>query len=191
MIVFGGTFDPPHVGHLAIAQLALEQANADAVWLLPAPTPPHKQEQALPYELRVDLCRALVADHAGLTVSTFESQLKKPSYTVDTVRALRKAYPETQFEFLLGSDSLAQLPTWDRARELTLEISFLVAVRSAYPLESTLSATRRKLPEVTVRAVEIPILDVSSSWLRERRQNGLPLCSLVPERVLRAWEAHG
>lgn len=189
VILFGGTFDPPHVGHLAMAQLALEQTGASEVCLLPAPAPPHKEEQSLSYEVRVKLCEALVTGHPGLHVSTFERDMPRPSFTVDTVAELKARYPETRFLFLLGADSLAQLPTWERAEELAKAISFLVAARSTHPQNAAIATVRRHLPGISVQAVDMPILDVSSSWLRERFNQHLSLCGLVPEPVLACWRA--
>ncbi len=190
VVLFGGTFDPPHVGHLAMAQLALEQTRASHVCLLPSPAPPHKEEQSLPFDVRVKLCQALVEGYDRLQVSTFEADLPRPSFTVDTVLALKTLHPNTRFLFLLGGDSLAQLPTWERAQELARTIPFLVAARSTYPLASTLDTVCKQLPGIQVQAVEMPILDVSSSWLRARFNQNLSLCGLVPEPVLVCWRAH-
>lgn len=189
VIVFGGTFDPPHVGHLAMAQLALEQERADAVWWLPASVPPHKVEQSLSYGARVRLVSALIEGYARLSICTLEGELPTPSYTVDTVAALHARYPKTRFSFLIGTDSLAQLPTWRRAGDLVSQIDFLVAARSGFPYEETVVATKRRLAELVIRWVEMPVLDVSSSWLRSRWAAKLPLCGLIPERVEQAWDA--
>lgn len=187
VILFGGTFDPPHVGHLTMAQLALEQTQADAVWLLPAPVPPHKETQSLPYPTRVELTAAMVADYPKLSVCTAEAELATPSYTVDTVAALHRRCPDTRFVFLIGTDSLAQLPTWRRAAELALRIHFLVAVRSGFPFTETLAAAQKEIPQLQAMPVEMPIIDVSSSWVRHRWAAGKPVCGLVPDSVEAAY----
>lgn len=188
VVLFGGTFDPPHIGHLLMAQLAHEETQAE-VWWLPAPVPPHKLDAppATPYDVRVEMVRALVAGHSGMQVSTIEAELPKPSYTVDTVAALRQRHPGTSFLFLIGSDSLAALDTWHEAARLTEAVSFLVAVRSGYPFAATYERMRSKLPRLVAQPLEMPLIDVSSSWIRERAARGLPLCGVVPEAVVRIW----
>ncbi|QQE77361.1 nicotinate (nicotinamide) nucleotide adenylyltransferase [Alicyclobacillus sp. SO9] len=187
VILFGGTFDPPHVGHLSMATLALEQSGADEVWFVPAWVPPHKDSTAVDYDVRVNMVKTLVADNENFVVSSVERDLPEPSYTVDTVQTFQHKKPNTYFEFLIGSDSLAALSTWERAAQLTQAIDFLVAVRQGFPFHETYAAARRELPHLRARALEMPILDVSSTWLRDRTEQGLSLCGLVPERVLEVW----
>lgn len=191
VLLFGGTFDPPHIGHLTMAQLAVEQTKADEVWFLPAPLPPHKLgESHLPYSLRVDMVKALVHGYNKLSVSTIETFLHGPSYTVDTVMECQRRYTDVEFRFLLGSDSLADLPTWHRASELTRLIPFVAADRSSHLFEQTVRETRQRLQDLRVQVIEMPLLDVSSSWLRARLNAGEPVCGLVPEGVLKIWHDH-
>lgn len=191
VLLFGGTFDPPHVGHLLMAQLAVEQTGIDEVWLLPAPLPPHKVAQAhLPYPLRLAMTEALIRGKANLRVSTIEASLSGPSYTVDTVQECQKQYPDHQFRFLIGSDSLADLPTWHEAKKLSKLVTFVIAARSSHFIDETLSQTLRELPELRIQVLEMPLLDVSSSWLRTRLEAGKPVCGLVPDGVLQIWQTH-
>lgn len=172
-----------------MAQLALEQTNTDQVWMLPAPMPPHKMgEKHLEYAFRVEMTKALIQGYPRLSVSTIEASLEGPSYTVDTIVACRQQYPEYYFRFLLGSDSLADLPTWHEAQRLSREIEFVVAGRSSHMFEPTLLHTRRVLPDLQVEILEMPILDISSRWLRVRLEAGQPVCGLVPDRVLEIWQ---
>lgn len=189
ILLFGGTFDPPHVGHLTMAQLALEQTDTDQVWFLPAPMPPHKMgEKHLEYPFRVEMTRALIQGYPRLSVSTIEASLEGPSYTIDTIMACKRKYPDYHFRFLLGSDSLADLPTWHEALRLSREIDFVVADRSSHVFGPTLLETQRALPKLQVDLLEMPILDISSRWLRIRLEAGEPVCGLVPERVLEIWQ---
>jgi nicotinate-nucleotide adenylyltransferase len=190
VILFGGTFDPPHIGHLLMAQLALEQTGADALWFIPAAAPPHKMTVTpRDFEWRAKMVERLIQGFDRMIVDRIEVHLERPSYTVRTVRALQEAHPDVCFRFLMGADSLAQLPTWHAAAELAERVSFVVAHRTGYPIGSALSEVRRWLPHIRVDALEMPLVDVSSSWLRERRRAGLPLCGLVPQAVLEVWEA--
>lgn len=188
VVLFGGTFDPPHVGHLLMAHLALEQLHADGVWFLPAPAPPHKPtEPPLHYPLRVEMVKALIQDEPRFSLCTIEASMPKPSYTVDTVRACKRSYPELRFMFLIGTDSLAQLPTWHRADELTAEVEFLVATRSGHDYHEALGQVNPVLPHLRTEELEMPLVDVSSTWLRARRAADKPLCGLVPEQVVVLW----
>ncbi|GMA52121.1 putative nicotinate-nucleotide adenylyltransferase [Alicyclobacillus contaminans] len=190
VILFGGTFNPPHVGHLMMSQLALEQTGADAVWFLPALVPPHKQQVQEPFELRVQMVEALIAGMPGMSVCDIERELPVPSYTVDTLRALRRRYPDYRFQFLLGADSLATLPGWYRADELVHMATILVAARTGHSLTDVLSDAKRQLPAMEVRVVEMPLSDVSSTFLRDRLNHGLPTCGWVPEAVLELWRRY-
>ncbi|MCL6636981.1 MAG: nicotinate (nicotinamide) nucleotide adenylyltransferase [Alicyclobacillus sp.] len=189
VVLFGGTFDPPHVGHLLMAQLAYEQAAASAVWWLPAPAPPHKQasDAAWRYDLRRRMVEALIQPYAYFALCDVEAELPRPSYTVDTVHAAQTRYPDTEFLFLIGSDSLAQLPAWGRAAELAACIVFWVAERPGFPWREALATARQALPGLRVHRLEGPQLDVSSTFLRQRLYAGLPTCGLIPEAVLAVW----
>lgn len=190
VILFGGTFDPPHIGHLAMAQLALEQTQADEVWFLPAPSPPHKGDiRDDSFAWRVSMVEKLIGDRPSMRMMTLEERLPRPSYSVDTVRACQTWFEDIRFEFLIGSDSLAQLPTWHRADELVAAVEFLVAARSGYPFDSTLSDVLQVFPNLNANHVQMPLLDVSSTWLRDRLQQELDVFGLVPPEVMEVWRA--
>ncbi|MBX6351836.1 MAG: nicotinate (nicotinamide) nucleotide adenylyltransferase [Thermoflavifilum sp.] len=189
VILFGGTFDPPHVGHLLMARLALEQTQADAIWFIPAADPPHKMAVTpLDFQRRVRMVERLIEGQERMVVCRIEEGLERPSYTLRTVRALQSQYPACNFRFLMGADSLASLPTWYGARELCERIPLLVAQRTGFDLSRVLQDVRSRLPALRVETLEMPILDVSSSWLRDRHAHGLPLCHLVPPAVLAVWD---
>ncbi|EJY57024.1 nicotinate (nicotinamide) nucleotide adenylyltransferase [Alicyclobacillus hesperidum URH17-3-68] len=188
VLLFGGTFDPPHVGHLTMAQLAYEQTGVDEVWFLPAPSPPHKADIADDtFAWRVAMVSALLHDRPHLRTMPLEARLPRPSYTIDTVKACKKWYAGVDFMFLLGADSLAHLPTWSGATALCSLIPFVVAAREGYPIAQTMAKVRKALPNLQVGVIEMPLLDVSSTWLRERLDRGQDTCELVPERVLDVW----
>lgn len=190
VLLFGGTFDPPHVGHLTMAVLAREQTLADEVWFLPAPSPPHKAGiDDETFLWRTAMVNALLQDCTGLRTMPIEAMLPRPSFSVDTVRACQTWYPNVRFSFLLGTDSLAYLPTWQGALELTERIPFLVAGRSGHPYEQTFRFVQSQLPALQAKGIEMPLLDVSSTWLRERLELGLDVCGLIPPTVLEVWDA--
>ncbi len=187
IVLFGGTFDPPHVGHLTMAQLALEQSGADAVWFLPAPQPPHKHLATPHLTVRKAMVHELIRGYEGLDLCLIEEELPAPSYTVDTIAAVKERWPDHRFEFLIGSDSLAQLPSWHEAARLTLLLPFLVASRTGFPFAPTYEETKQRLPELDARQLSMPLLDVSSTWLRARLEAGLPTCDLCPPAVAALW----
>ena len=176
--VFGGTFDPVHVGHLAIAQAALEGARLDRVIFVPARRSPLKErEPAASAEDRLAMLEAATKNEPRFAVTRVELDRDGPSYTVDTLEALRR---EGDLHLILGSDALADLPRWrspERIRELA---TILVARRPGAPE-----------PDARARAFDAPCLDISSRELRARAGRGLTLRYLVPDDVWRHIERRG
>ena len=191
--LLGGTFNPPHVGHMLCAQEALAALELDRVLLLPVHTPPHKELQADPGpEVRVELCRLAVGDADGLEVSTLEVDRPGRSYTVDTLRALHDAAPEDDLTFIAGADQAFALPAW-REPAAVLELAELaVAEREEWrrdDVREALSALPGALDRV--RFFAMPRVDVSSSLVRTRVAEGRPIRWLVPDAVARAIEERG
>src|SRR2546421_10674015 len=111
--VFGGTFDPVHLGHLIMAEQCREQAELDQIWFVPAARPPHKRERSLPpFVHRVEMLALAIAGMPAFRVDELEKDRPGPSYTAETLQTLHERYPETQLSLLLGSDSLPDLPGW-------------------------------------------------------------------------------
>jgi nicotinate-nucleotide adenylyltransferase len=191
--LLGGTFNPPHVGHMVCAQEALIALELDRVLLLPVHTPPHKPLQDDPGpELRLELCRLAVGDAPGIEVSTHEIERAGRSYTVDTLRALHDARPEDDLTFIVGADQAAGLPGW-REPAAVLELAELaVAEREATRSDDVLDELYG-LPGVPerVRFFAMPRIDVSSSLIRRRVAAGLPIRWLVPDAVERAITERG
>ncbi|KPV38976.1 nicotinate (nicotinamide) nucleotide adenylyltransferase [Alicyclobacillus ferrooxydans] len=191
VVLFGGTFDPPHIGHLMMAQLAYEQTECEAVWVMPAPSPPHKEGLLVsPYRVRRDMTAQLIAGSQGLVLCEVEAEREALSFTVDTVRILQEQHPDTEFRFLMGSDSLHDLPTWHGSNELTKRIDFMVAARAEAPFEETYARVKEVLPDLRAHLLRMPMLDVSSTFIRERLEQGKPLCGLVPDMVLETWNRY-
>lgn len=179
--VLGGSFNPVHVGHLSIAQQVLRALKLERVFLMPASLPPHKQgdlEMASPEE-RLAMCRLAVRNLHGLAVSALELTRGGVSYTVDTARQLRAAYgPGAEIRLLIGSDSLAELPSWRDIGELCRLVDFAVADRREEPLKERLWTPIRAAlgpeAEAKLRGSVVPVerVDVSSTLIRRLLRDG-------------------
>jgi nicotinate-nucleotide adenylyltransferase len=178
--IFGGTFDPVHVGHLAIARAALDSAGLDRVIFVPARRSPLKTTGPVAGEAdRLAMLEYAVKDESRFAVSSVELERAGPSFTVDTLEALKG---EGELALILGSDALADLPKWrspERIRELA---TLLVARRPGAPEPDARSGAR---------AFDAPCLDISSRELRQRASRGLSLRYLVPDDVWRHIERKG
>jgi nicotinate-nucleotide adenylyltransferase len=191
--ILGGTFNPPHLGHLVCAQEAYDQLGLDRVVLMPAGTPPHKAVAADPgAEARWELCRLAVGGDERLDVSRLELDRPGRSWTVDTLRALHDESPQDDLTFIVGGDMARSLPTW-REPEAVLELATLaVAERAGAEREAIrgeLHALRGASDE-RVRFFQMPRIDVSSSLVRERVAAGRPVRYLVPDAVADAIAEH-
>ncbi|HUY79481.1 MAG TPA: nicotinate-nucleotide adenylyltransferase [Ktedonobacterales bacterium] len=190
--VLGGTFDPPHIGHLALAQEVYARRALDRVWFLPTGSPPHKQGQPIsPAQQRRAMVERAIMGDERFALCDVELERPGPSYTVDTLRQLRAEWgAETHICFIVGWDMLAFLPQWHDAPGVLAALDQLAAVHrpgfveedEAQPqlerLEAQLPGLRAKLT-----LLPAPQFDVSSSDLRERVAAGLPIRYLVPDAV--------
>lgn len=168
--IFGGTFDPPHIGHLILAAEAFAQLELDRVLWVLTPNPPHKTRRPLtPVELRYDLLQAAVEDDPAFVISRVDLDRPPPHYAVDTMRLLRQDYPQDRLVYLMGSDSLDDLPLWHMAQEFVLQCDELGVMCRPGPdldraeLEAALPGLLRR-----VRTLEAPLLEISSTRLREK-----------------------
>jgi nicotinate-nucleotide adenylyltransferase len=190
--ILGGTFNPPHLGHLVCAQEAHAQLDLDRVVLMPAHEPPHKRmEPGGPDpEQRYELCRAAIGDDERLAVSRLELDRPGRSYTVDTLRALHAESndPQQQLIFIVGGDMARGLPTWREPEQLLALATIAVAERAGAAREDILGELRPLTGGVDggadrVRFFDMPRIDISSSMVRERVAAGRPIRYLVPDAV--------
>ncbi len=183
--ILGGTFDPPHSGHLGAALEALHQLALDRVLWVPAGAPPHKPSQPItPGHHRLVMLERAMAGNPHLSISTVDLERPGPCYTVDTLALLRAEYgPQPEFYFIEGADSLVDLPTWYRPRQLLDLCRFAVVRRPG--VEIDLEALEARLPGLRARVhfVEMPLLEISSTDLRRRVRQGRPISYLVPPGV--------
>ncbi len=186
--VFGGTFDPVHLGHLILAEQCREQAQFDEVWFVPAARPPHKVERTLTrFDQRAEMLALAIAGQPAFRINELEKDRPGPSYTADTLAQLRQAHPEHEFWLLIGSDSVSDLPLWRDPGRIISQAGLIVAGRPghAIPDAEQLRAMLRITEESTLRyqAVNSPLIDISSRDLRRRVQLGRSIRYLVPRAV--------
>jgi nicotinate-nucleotide adenylyltransferase len=186
--IFGGTFDPVHLAHLIMAEQCREQGQLDQVWFVPAARPPHKQGRSYtPFAQRVEMLALAIAGQPAFRVNELEKDRPGPSYTADTLAALRRQHPEDAFFLLVGSDTLADLPHWHEPTRVIESAGLLVWLRPNWPaLSADELRARLQLPEsvpLSLQVVRGPLIDISSSDLRLRASAGRSLRYLVPRAV--------
>jgi nicotinate-nucleotide adenylyltransferase len=181
--ILGGTFNPPHLGHLLCASEAVDQLGLERVVLIPVAVPPHKEAQDDPGgEERAVLCELAVAGDERLGVSRLELERGGASYTVDTLRALHAIDPEDDLTFIVGGDQALRLPTWREPREVLRLAALAVAERSGAARRDIVERLEG-LPTDRVRFFDMPRLDVSSSAVRRRVAVGRSIRYLVSDGV--------
>ena len=191
--VLGGTFDPIHVAHLAIAQAALETFALRRVLFVPAAQPPHKPGRPIsPAEHRFAMVEVAIAGNPGFEVSRMELDRAGPSYTVDTLAALHAADPETRLALILSAESFAGLPTWNEAERILTLADVIVAPRFGYD-EVDGSFLARQFPSSRAQAVFLdgPRVWLSASEIRQRAAAGRSVRYLVPDAVAAYIGDHG
>ena len=193
--VLGGSFDPPHAGHLMIASEAMSRVGLDAVLFIPAGEQWMKQGQVIaPATHRLAMGRLAAASLQGSRVSDVEVTRPGPSYTVDTMRLLRNRYDaDTEIFFILGEDALADLPQWSRPQELVALCTLIAMPREGGLDRPNLDALESAVPGLTKRLIileQAPRLDLSSSKVRQMIADGESLRGAVPNAVVKYIEAH-
>jgi nicotinate-nucleotide adenylyltransferase len=190
--ILGGTFNPPHLGHLVAAQEAYRELDLDQVMLIPAGIPPHKPVDDEPGpQHRLELCRLAVGDDERFTVSDLELRRDGPSFTVDTLDILRSQSPADDLFLILGADIAAGLPKWHEP-ERVLE---LATVAIAKRRGTAKAAVEDALAQVTggerARFFQMPRIGISSTMVRRRVRAGQPIRYFVPDGVMHYIETHG
>ncbi len=175
--VFGGSFDPIHIGHTALAEAVLRENLADEVWFMVSPLNPHKQGQGLtPEDTRLAMVQLAIGDEARFKASDFEFSLPRPSYTLNTLRALEEAYPQRQFLLLIGADNWAKFDRWYCGDKIIEHYPIIV-----YPRENQQQPT---LPQGVTWLLS-PLCDVSSTQVRRMAARGEDFSAFVAPAVAR------
>ncbi|MGD6818179.1 nicotinate-nucleotide adenylyltransferase [Metabacillus sp. 113a] len=180
--ILGGTFDPPHYGHLLMANEVKAALSLDEIWFMPNSLPPHKQDEdhSSPAH-RYEMLRLAISGEEGFKIEPIELERSGPSYTYDTIVLLKEKYPEHRFSFIIGADMIEYLPRWNRVEELLSLVRFIGVGRPGYSSEG----------EYGIVIVDVPQFDVSSTLIRQRLENGETTNFLLPEKITRYIKGKG
>jgi nicotinate-nucleotide adenylyltransferase len=167
--ILGGVFDPVHCGHIQLASDILAGCRLDGILMVPSFDPPHRARKPVAsFEARAAMLDLALAGQSTITVSRIEADLDRPSYTLETLRALRAAYPETEFRFIIGADNVPQLTTWHRWEVLLRETKLLVGHRPGADLSELDS-----FPGASMELVETSLVNISSTEIRRKIASGI------------------
>ncbi|MDQ0481556.1 nicotinate-nucleotide adenylyltransferase [Guptibacillus hwajinpoensis] len=173
--LLGGTFDPPHLGHLALAQGVLETCELDEVWFMPSHRPPHKNGSDITENHhRVEMVQRAIEGNPKFKVTLIEFERNGRSFTIDTIEILKANYPDIDFHFIIGGDMIEDLPNWHRIDELSKMISFIGVNRPGYHPDKE---------QYEVSLIDVPQIDLSSSEIRRDLSFGKSGRYLLPESV--------
>jgi nicotinate-nucleotide adenylyltransferase len=188
--LFGGTFDPIHLGHLILAEQCREALGLDRVWFVVTAMPPHKAGNRTPVAHRLGMARVAVAGHPAFEVSEIEAQRPGPHYSVETLAEVQRARPGDELFFLIGADSLVDLPTWREPDGIARRATIVVVNRPG------IDRNPDALPDLgpgtkPLVAVTVPPIGIASSDLRRRLAEGWSIRFMVPRGVEAYIETHG
>jgi nicotinate-nucleotide adenylyltransferase len=189
--LFGGTFDPIHVGHLILAEQCREACGLDRVWFVVAGEPPHKRGDRTPLAHRLEMVRIAIAGHLAFAASDLEGRRPGPHYSVDTLKAVKRERPGDDLFFLVGADSVVDLPTWRDPAGIA-RLATIVVVNRPGIEEIDPAALPDFGPEgKPLQLVTIPPIGIASSDLRRRLEEGRSIRYMVPRGVEAYLEAKG
>ena len=182
--LLGGTFDPPHLGHVALAATAWEQLALDVVLFLPVGDPPHKQEQVVTaVSHRINMVQAAIAGHPHYTLDESDIHRPRPHSTVTLLPLLRQQYPDADFWLIIGADSLRDLPTWHDPNEIVAQCRLAVLARPSVVLDWERLQTAVSGLQTAVDFLDPPHFRISSTDIRQRVRAGADICELVETAV--------
>ena len=177
--IMGGTFNPIHIGHAIIAERIAERDEVDQLWLMVSPLNPLKQPQnAVNDTDRLRMTEMVASRIPKVTTSAFEFTLPRPSYTIDTLRALQTKFPDDEFTLVIGADNWCLWEQWKDHDTILREFGVMVYPRLGYDITPPPEGTARRFT-----VVDAPIIEISSTMIRERLAQGLDTTFLVPDEV--------
>lgn len=175
--IYSGSFNPVHIGHLALANWLCEFAGLDELWFLITPHNPLKdKEELIDDRLRYELVKEAIAGYPKFKASDFEFSLPQPTYTIHTLRALERAYPDRQFYFIMGADNWNSISRWVEYEAILSGYPILIYPRKGFDI---------RIPEryPRIRAVNAPLIEISSTFIREAWKAGKDIRFFLPEAI--------
>lgn len=175
--IYSGSFNPIHIGHLALANWLCEFGGMDEIWFLVTPhNPLKKRDELMDDNLRYQMVKAAVGDYSKFKASDFEFNLPKPTYTITTLRSLQQAYPDRDFHLIIGADNWASIEQWKDYQALLSEFPILIYPRKGFDI---------RIPEhySHIRQVDAPLIEISSTFIRQALNTGKDVRFFIPEAI--------
>ena len=185
--IMGGTFDPVHIGHLLLGEFAYEDFGLDQIWFMPNGNPPHKKTEHTEESLhhRVEMVKLAASDVPYFRVKLYEAETEEHSYTYSTMREFNRQYPEDEFYFILGADSLFSIEKWRDFRKIFPTCTILAAMRDdkdAQSMQSQITYLKERY-NARIELLQAPLVEISSTAIRKRAAKGLSVRYMVPDAV--------
>ncbi|WP_071460199.1 nicotinate-nucleotide adenylyltransferase [Bacillus massilinigeriensis] len=180
--ILGGTFNPPHIGHLIIANEVYSKLELDLVWFMPNNKPPHKSMTGNASKNdRLKMLKLATKSHPGFSIQTIELEREGPSYTFDTMKTLAEMHPDTEFYFIIGGDMVEYLPNWKNIDALLRLVNFVGVSRPSFQTDSP----------YPIIHMDTPLIEISSSDIRQRIRDGKTIRYLVTDDIREYIEENG
>ena len=185
--IMGGTFDPVHIGHLLLGEFAYEDFGLDQIWFMPNGNPPHKKTEQTEESLhhRVEMVKLAARDVPYFRVNLYEAETEEHSYTYSTMQEFNRQYPEDEFYFILGADSLFSIEEWKDFRKIFPTCTILAAMRDdkdAQSMQSQIDYLKKEY-NASIELLQAPLVEISSTAIRKRAAKGRSVRYMVPDAV--------
>lgn len=189
IILFGGTFDPIHKGHIEVAESAAQKIGADKIIFIPARRSPHKNKQPVATDIdRIAMLKLAVEGKKSFHTSNVELNRAEPSYTIDTIKQLRQKFgADCEFYWLIGADMLKDLPLWYKVNELLKECNVCVMNRGGFDkpdFDGIIGLSEENIEKLRRNMIETPLIEISSTEIRKRLLQGEDVSPFLPTNVL-------